>query len=121
MTKKIAFISYPVTNLQKSIVFYRDLLGLKLLFVKDSWAEFKIDDQRLAIHEEKDGIQPDNKSGATVYFEADPIEDAVESLQSKGVIFHGEIENYSYGKIVLFSDPDNNSIGLYEPPAKGAI
>jgi len=118
MTHKIAFISYPVVNLEKSIVFYRDLLRLKLLFTKDNWAEFDIDGQRLAIHEEKYRARSDNKSGATVYLEANPIEEMVESLQSRGVIFHGEIETYPYGKLIRFSDLDNNPLGLYEPPVK---
>jgi len=53
-----------------------------------------------------------------VYFEANPIETIVNDLQVKGVKFYGDIEVYSYGKIILFSDPDNNSLGLYEPPNK---
>ena len=121
MTHKIAFISYSVANLEKSIAFYRDLLGLKLLFIKAAWAEFDIDGQRLAVHEEENKTRLDKHSGATVYLEVNPIEDTVESLQSRGVIFHGEIESYSYGKLILFSDPDNNPLGLYEPPLKGAI
>ena len=40
----------------------------------------------------------------------------VKALQSKGIVFDGEIEIYSYGKLILFSDPDSNSLGLYEPP-----
>ena len=53
-----------------------------------------------------------------VYFEANPIETIVKDLQVKGVKFCGEIEVYSYGKLILFSDLDNNSLGLYEPPKK---
>ncbi|SVB48589.1 uncharacterized protein METZ01_LOCUS201443, partial [marine metagenome] len=43
---------------------------------------------------------------------------AVKKLQDKGVKFLGEIEVYSYGKLILFLDPDKNPLGLYEPPAK---
>ena len=60
----------------------------------------------------------DDQSAAIVYFEANPIETIVKDLQVKGVKFRGEIEVYSYGKLILFSDPDNNSLGLYEPPKK---
>ena len=121
MINKISFISYSVSNLQRSIIFYRDLLGLKLLLKNDAWAEFNIDGQRLAIHEEKTDSNVNDQSGATVYFEANPIKNMVEALQSKGIIFNGEIEVYPYGKLILFFDLDNNSLGLYEPPEQGII
>ena len=121
MINKIAFTSYYVSDLQQSIVFYRDLLGLKPLLNNDAWAEFNVDGQRLAIHEEKDNTKINDQSGATVYFEANPIENVVKALQSKGIVFNGEIEAYPYGKLILFSDPDNNSLGLYEPPDEEII
>lgn len=120
MINKISFISYSVSDLQRSIIFYRDLLGLKLLLINDAWAEFNIDGQRLAIHEEKINTDVKGQPGPTVYFEANPIEIMVEALESKGITFNGTIEVYPYGKLILFSDPDNNSLGLYEPQ-KGII
>ena len=91
MINKISFISYSVSDLQRSILFYRDLLGLKLLLNNDAWAEFNIDGQRLAIHEEKIDTNTNDQLGATVYFEANPIENVVEALQLKGIIFNGDI------------------------------
>ena len=115
MINKIGFISYSVSNLKQSIIFYRDLLGLKLLLSNDKWAEFNADGQRFAIHEENNNAKPNNSSGATVYFEANPIEAIIKTLELKGVVFNGEVEICSYGKLMLFSDPDNNPLGLYEP------
>ena len=66
MINKISFISYSVFDLQRSIAFYRDLLGLKLLLNNDNWAEFNIDGQRLAIYEKKNGNNTSDQSGATV-------------------------------------------------------
>jgi len=118
MINKIGFISYSVANLQQSINFYQNLLGLELLFKDNCWAEFIISGQRFAIHEKTNGAINLDQSAAIVYFEAYPIETIVKDLQVKGVNFHGEIEVYSYGKLILFSDLDNNSLGLYEPPKK---
>jgi len=116
MINKIGFISYTVSNLHQSINFYQNLLGLELLLKDDCWAEFNISGQRLAIHKKTNGTIKHDQSAAIVYFEANPIETIVKDLQIKGVKFLGEIEVYSYGKLILFSDPDNNSLGLYEPP-----
>ena len=118
MINKIGFISYSVSNLQQSINFYQSLLGLELLLNDDRLAEFNISGQRFAIHEKTNGAIKHGQSTAIVYFEANPIETIVKDLQVKGVKFNGEIEVYSYGKLILFSDPDNNSLGLYEPPIK---
>ena len=118
MINKIGFISYTVANLQQSIKFYQNLLGLELLLKDDRWAEFNISGQRFAIHEKTNGAIMHDQCPAIVYFEANPIETIVKNLQVKGVKFRGEIEVYSYGKLILFSDPDNNSLGLYEPPKK---
>jgi len=118
MINKIGFISYTVTNLQQSIKFYQNLLGLELLLKDNLWAEFNISGQRFAIHEKTIGTIKHDQSTAIVYFEVNPIETIVKDLQIKGVKFLGEIEVYSYGKLILFSDPDNNSLGLYEPPKK---
>ena len=118
MINKIGFISYTVSNLQQSINFYQNLLGLELLLKDDRWAEFNISGQRFAIHEKTNGIIKHYQSSAIVYFEANPIETIVIDLQVKGGKFCGEIKVYSYGKLILFLDPDNNSLGLYEPPKK---
>ena len=118
MINKIGFISYTVSNLQQSIKFYQNLLGLELLLQDDCWAEFNISGQRFAIHEKTNRTIKNDQSTTIVYFEANPIETIVKGLQVKGVKFRGEIEVYSYGKLILFSDPDNNSLGLYEPPKK---
>ena len=118
MINKIGFISYTVSNLQQSVNFYQNLLGFELLLSHDSWAEFNISGQRFAIYEINNQEIKNEQAGAIVYFEANPIETIVKNLQEKGVKFSGEVKVYSYGKLILFSDPDKNSLGLYEPPNK---
>ena len=115
MLDKISFISYPVSNLNRSIVFYRDLLGLKLLLSNTEWAEFHIGGQRIAIHKEIINKTTKTQSRPIVFFEAKPIETKVQRLESKGINFKGEIEAHPYGKLTLFIDPDENLLGLYEP------
>ena len=118
MINKIGFTAYTVSNLQQSINFYQNLLGLELLLKDARWAEFNISGQRFAINEKNNKTIKTNEAGAIVYFEANPIEAIVKTLKNMGVKFNGEIEIYSYGKMILFSDPDDNSLGLYELPNK---
>jgi predicted enzyme related to lactoylglutathione lyase len=118
MINKIGFISYTVSNLQQSVDFYQNLLGFELILSHDGWAEFNISGQRLAVYELNNKEFKNEQAGTIVYFEASPIETIVKNLQKKGVNFSGEVKVYSYGKLILFSDPDKNSLGLYEPPNK---
>ena len=118
MINKIGFTAYTVSNLQQSINFYQNLLGFELLLNDTHWAEFNISGQRFAINEKNNEIIKNIQASAIIYFEANPIEAIVKTLKNKGVKFNGEIEIFSYGKLILFSDPDKNSLGLYELPNK---
>jgi catechol 2,3-dioxygenase-like lactoylglutathione lyase family enzyme len=112
MHAKIAFISYPVSNLDKAVKFYQKVLRKEPLFHREDWAEFDLDGQRLAL--QKSSSQ--NGIGATVYFLARPIEGFIFRLKELDAALEGNIEIHSYGKLARFRDPDGNVLGLYEPP-----
>jgi len=114
MSAKIAFISYPVSNLDKAVEFYQKVLGKEPLFHREDWAEFELGGQKLALQKSSSpgGI------GATVYFLARPIEGFVFRLKEMDAMLEGNIEIHSYGKLARFRDPDGNILGLYEPPDK---
>ena len=112
MHTKIAFISYPVSNLDRAVEFYQKVLGKKPLFRQEDWAEFELGGQRLALQETNGPIG----TGAIVYFLAQPIEGFVLRLNELDTAMIGNIEIHSYGKLARFKDPDGNILGLYEPP-----
>ena len=114
MQAKIAFISYPVTNLDKSVKFYQKVLGKEPLFQREDWAEFELGGQKLALQKTSVPSSP-SPAGATVYFLARPIEDFVLRLKELDTALVGNIEIHSYGKLARFKDPDGNILGLYEP------
>ena len=112
MSAKIAFISYPVSNLDKAVEFYQKVLGKEPLFHREDWAEFELGGQKLALQKSSSpgGI------GATVYFLAQAIEGFVFRLKELDAVLDGSIEIHSYGKLARFRDLDGNILGLYEPP-----
>ncbi len=112
MPTKIAFISYPVKNLDKAVEFYQKVLGKEPLFHREDWAEFELGGQKLALQKSS----TPGGSGATVYFLARPIEGFVFRLKELDTMLDGNIEIHSYGKLARFRDPDGNILGLYEPP-----
>lgn len=115
LTHKIAFVHYGTLDLDRAVAFYQNVLGLKLMFKVDAWAEFDLDGQRLALRH-VDRWEAEAHAGAMVHLEARPIELVVEVLKNKGVAFIHETEEFPYGKLATFLDPDGNRIGLYQPP-----
>ncbi len=113
MFNKIAFVSYSISDMKRSVDFYQSTLGLQLLLQVDEWAEFMIGGQRFAIRQTSEAVQ---QNTAILHLETANIEDAVERLQAKGVAIHQPVKTYDYGKLACFLDPDGNIIGLYEPP-----
>ena len=121
MFQKIAFIHYCTQNLKRALEFYRDVLGLKLLVQNEEWMEFEVGGQRLALRLVDPwtaSTESPNTNGAMIWLEARPIEETINTLKNKKVIFISDLEAFSYGKTATFKDPDGNLIGLYEPPVK---
>ena len=102
--------------MERSVDFYQNILGLTLLFKRDDWSEFSIGGQRLAIRKVENLDMPLKTGGAVISFETTSIESLVAFMKGKGVRFAEEVQSYSYGKLASFFDPDENLLGLYEPP-----
>ncbi len=116
MSKKIAYIWYPTANMGRAVEFYQDLPGFRLLFQREDWSEFDIGGQRFAL-KKVDGLSTSQLSGTPgLSLLAQPIEETIDALTQKGVPFTGDLQQYPYGKIIHFQDPDGNILGLYEPP-----
>ncbi len=116
MLEKIAFFAYPVTDMKRSVGFYQDTLGFRLLFEREDWSELEIGGQRLALQKIDPSSRPPASPGAVISFLARPIEPVMQALEARGVVFLNELEVYPYGKLAWFPDPDGNRVGLYEPP-----
>lgn len=116
MLKKLAYIWYQTTDMDRTVEFYHGVLGLKLLFKREDWSEFEIDGQRLAFCKVDTASENNDSFIPGVSFLAQPIEQVIATLTQKGVHFTEELEVYPYGKLASFRDPDGNILGLYEPP-----
>lgn len=116
MIKDIAFSYYCVSDMERATLFYEKTLGLSALFKGEEWSEFQILGRRIALYKTNDPII--NRGGAVISFLANPIENAIDDLKSKGVQFVKELQVFPYGKLAEFLDSEGNILGLYEPPPK---
>ena len=83
--QRIGQIAVPVKNIESAIEFYKDVLGLPLLFNTESMAFFDCNGQRLLLSlPEKNEYA---NSSSVIYFQVEAIKKSVEKLSEKGVSF----------------------------------
>ncbi len=113
--EKIAQIALTTQNLAKAVAFYRDTLGLKLMFEVSGMAFFDIGGTRLMIGEAKlDGALQNN---TYIYFDAGEWQETEAALIERGLKFDrpAEVVQRAEGKehaIRFFKDPDGNALAI---------
>ena len=119
MMKRVDNTHYWTKDMDASVAFYRDTLGLPLRTqMGEDWAEFDVDGTTVALHGTREGHAPP-QGGATIVFEVDDLENEMIALRGKNVRFEGEVSDVpGYGRFVSFRDPDDNLLQIFER-AKG--
>ena len=114
--EKIGQIAIAITDLNESVKFYRDILGLELLFeVPSGLAFFNCGGTRLMLTTLQ-GKEDDHKT-SVIYYKVSNIKSSTEQLKLKGVEFEREpqfaakMEDHDLW-IGFLRDPDNNLVGL---------
>ena len=122
----MAVATIPVTDLEKSLPFYRDVLGLAVLDEGPFACRLGAGSTQVSIFK-----RPPVERGHTMaHFEVKDIEATVAHLKSRGVVFEeydsgpiattNSIANYAPGiRGAWFKDPDGNVLGLREGPQFG--
>ena len=109
-------------DLDRARHFYRDALGLTLLFEASGMMFFQLGNLRLMIGREQKPGQP--IGGSILYFDAPDIDALGAALESKGVKFTGPAQTVQQTathelKLREFFDPDGNALALMGMVAKG--
>ncbi len=113
---KIGQLAITVTDLDKAVAFYRDVLGLKHLFnAPPAMAFFECGGIRLMLSRPE---QPGGERfGAAIYFKVTDIHGARESLGQRSLAFVAEPRLLAKMPdhelwMAFFRDPDNNLLAL---------
>lgn len=110
----VAQIALSVTELPRATAFYRDLLGLNLLFEAPAMSFFDVGGVRLMLSAH--GGKPGGRD-TVFYFRVPDVEHAHAELSAKGVHFDQPphvIGRTQTSEVVLAwcKDPDGNLLGL---------
>lgn len=116
--KGVDTIILLVTDIDESVRFYRDTIGLSLKFKSPGWAEFVVGPLHIALHRKSKQLMEHNDSlspvGVSINFEVDSITDMVRELRKHGIELVGEVKEYEFGKYFFISDPDGYIVGFRE-------
>ncbi|MFQ5919282.1 MAG: VOC family protein [Thermoplasmata archaeon] len=109
------YVSLPVDQLDEAVRFYRDVLGLNLLFkTPERWAEFDLAPLSLALFPGEQG----EPRGGEVAFAVSSLTAAMDRLEAAGVEFPHGIEEFQVptrqGRLARFLDPSGNKLELVE-------
>jgi len=107
---KISHIVVYVKDMETSIKFWSEKIGLKALFINEDWATFDAGGIKFALHIHE-GPKPIYTG---IIFETENIEKTYSELKSKGVKIE-TIQKYEWGYQTTFYDPEGNSYRIYQP------
>jgi lactoylglutathione lyase len=123
--KKVDYVMITVSDMNRSVKFYRDTLGIPVKFESPDWTEFETGATTLALHGGgKPAKQPSASAGpadqgmdagvCTIGFSVPDLDRSYRDLQSKGVRFVMQPTKREEEGILLsvFLDPDGMPISI---------
>ena len=116
MFEKVDYIMVIVSDMKRSVEFYRDKLGLKLKFESPEWTEFLTGSTTLALHGGGEGgerLRGKKRAGkCTIGFNVDNLDQIYADLKSEGVSFISEpqLREGENIRLAVAVDPDGFEI-----------
>ncbi len=114
LVSRINVVYLYVSEMERSVAFYRDLLGIPLEGDQD-WQEASLGATRFALHRAHEGIGELSSGTVQVSLEVEDVDAAAERLRGAGVSVKETMRD-DWGAAVQVVDPDGYEIYLFEPP-----
>ena len=121
MFKRVGAVILLIENMEKSVTFYRNILGMKIKHESPDWVEFVNESGRavLALHPKR--TKSSGPPNMLVGFIVNDIENVCKQLEEKSVKFYKKLTEESFGKHAIIEDPDGHLISIAEIPAKDEL
>ena len=109
----IDYTFFAVKDMEKSITFYRDVLGIPLagLAHEGKWAEFQINHGTLALGEGDFFTEP---GGGMVALAVEDAKAAVEELEQTGIKVISPLGESNVCYFAVVEDPDGNRVIIHQ-------
>lgn len=120
MFDRFSYAMVTVSDMDRSVRFYRDVLGLRLRFQSSDWTEFETGNTTIALHGggklNPNASSREHQLAGTVSLglSVPNLDDAVTELKTKGVHFIMEptVREEERIKLAGFTDPDGMPIWI---------
>ncbi len=111
---KLGLVMIVVSNMDRSVAFYREVLGLKLLFHQSNWSQFDAGGMLIGLHPEGEQVKVSPTTGFSLGIYVDDITKSCSEIKRR----HGNIaiepRSEPFGRWALLKDPDGYGIQLIE-------
>lgn len=114
---KIGAVIVLVSDMERSVKFYKETLELPLKTYSDDWTEFFHKDTTIALHPMKKARAPQVDGGERsilIGFMVSNLDDLVAILKKRGVTFFKAPREEPFGKHTIVEDPDGHLISIAE-------
>lgn len=112
--KKIGSVILIVSEMEKSLVFYKDILGLPIKNQSEAWTEFFVNGTVLALHPAENKSKLKTGISILIGFMVSDLEITVKKLKENKVKFFKEAKEEPFGKHAIIEDPDGHLISIAE-------
>ena len=116
--KRIGNVILAVKDLDTSIKFYNDILGMPIKNERRNWVDLGSTGAVLSLHPASITAPHSVTSidnGVLIGLTVGDLNSAIEELREKGVKIYREIQERDAGKNAIVLDPDDYMISLFEP------
>lgn len=119
--KHLGSVIIAVSNLEKSIQFYHEIVGLPIKNRRENWVELGRDVGTVILHPATTPINTGTsiENGIVIGLVVGDIQSAVQELKSKNVTIYRDITSHKVGKNCIALDPDKYMISMFEPSTEG--
>ena len=116
--KRVGNVILAVKDLDKSLAFYHEVLGLPIKNQRRTWIDLGQTGALLSLHPTSitaDHTSNNLEGGIVVGFLVGDLKSALDELRSKNVRVHRDIVDRDAGKNAIVLDPDGYMVSLFEP------
>jgi lactoylglutathione lyase len=111
---KLGLVMIVVRDMERSVAFYRDVLGLTLLFKQPNWSQFDAGNVLIGLHPEGEEVKVSPTSGMSVGIYVDDVTRSAAEVKRRGGHIAIEPRPEPFGRWALAQDPDGYGIQLIE-------
>ena len=115
---EIAFVAYPVIDIERSRGFYEGVLGLEPSreFTGESfaWIEYDLGANTFAVAMMPPGQWNPSADGPSVGLEVEEFDSAIAELKARSIPFDVEAMETPVCRMAVIADPDGNKITIHK-------